>query len=84
MDDERHGAIVQSVNAAERTAKILLYNGRREKVSVLELDVHGSEANVSNPQEAFGVRRGDLVFIHRDGDSNGCSKPTVPRYIPDL
>ncbi|KAL5534072.1 hypothetical protein ACEPAG_533 [Sanghuangporus baumii] len=77
-EDERHGAVVQSVNASERTAEIALYSGRREVVSVLELDAHGAAANQSNPQEAFSVRRGDLVFIHREGDTNGCPKPMVP------
>ncbi|KAL5535685.1 hypothetical protein ACEPAF_3779 [Sanghuangporus sanghuang] len=77
-EDERHGAVVQSVNASERTAQIVLYSGRREVVSVLELDTHGAASSGSNPQEAFGVRRGDLVFIHREGDTNGCLKPMVP------
>lgn len=66
------------MNAIERTADILLYDGRREIVSVLELDPHGSDASASNPQDSFGLRRGDFVFIHREGDTNGCKKPTVP------
>ncbi|EJD03783.1 uncharacterized protein FOMMEDRAFT_139931 [Fomitiporia mediterranea MF3/22] len=77
-EDERQGAVVQSVNATERTAEIVLYNWRRERVSVLELDPHGTDASLGNPQEGFGVRRGDLVFIHGEGATNGCSKPTVP------
>ncbi|KAH8120020.1 hypothetical protein DFH11DRAFT_1557864 [Phellopilus nigrolimitatus] len=77
-EDEKQSAVVQSVNAAERTAEIILLNGHRELVSVLELDPHGTDANVSNPQEGFGVRRGDLVFIHREGSTNGCEKPLVP------
>ena len=78
-EDEKQAAVVQSVNAAERTAKILLPDGRYEKVSVLELDPHGTDSDVTNPQEGFGVRRGDLVFIHAEGKTNGCVKPMVPR-----
>ena len=29
--------------------------------------------------DGFGVRRGDFVFIHREGTTNGCTKPRVPR-----
>ena len=77
-EEEAYGAVVQSVNATERTADIKLYDGRRELVSVLELDPHGSDANMGGPQNGFGVHRGDLVFIHREGSTNGCEKPTVP------
>lgn len=55
-----------------------MYDGRREVVSVLELDPHGSDSSLSNPQESFGLRRGDFVFIHREGTTNGCKKPAVP------
>ncbi|KAI5120830.1 hypothetical protein M0805_007017 [Coniferiporia weirii] len=77
-EDEKHPAVVQSVNAAGRTADIILSDGRRELVSVLELDPHGTDINVSNPQEVFGVRRGELVFIHREGTTNCCERPVVP------
>ena len=78
-DSETHPAVVQSVNAVERTAIILLEDGRRERVSVLEIDSHGAQADVSNLQDAFGVRRGDSIFIHPEGSDNGCQKPMVPR-----
>ena len=29
--------------------------------------------------DGLGVRRGDFVFIHRDGGSNGVEPPMVPR-----
>jgi ubiquitin-conjugating enzyme E2 O len=29
--------------------------------------------------EGLGVRRGDFVFIHREGTTNGFQKPSVPR-----
>lgn len=77
-DEEEHPAVVQSVNAMERTAVILLEDGRRERVSVLEIDSRGNQAD-SNMQDTFGVRRGDSVFIHSEGNNNSCRKPMVPR-----
>jgi ubiquitin-conjugating enzyme E2 O len=81
-EDEARAAIVQSVNAVERTAVIIYSDtGETETVSVLELDPHGStdlSVNVS-PHEGFGVRRGELVFVHREGTTNGLQKPRVPR-----
>lgn len=29
--------------------------------------------------EGFGVRRGDFVFIHREGTTNGAELPRVPK-----
>jgi ubiquitin-conjugating enzyme E2 O len=82
-EDEARAAIVQSVNAVERTAAIIYSDtGETETVSVLELDPHGSTdllTNVSSPHEGFGVRRGELVFVHREGTTNGLQKPRVPR-----
>ncbi|KAF8167745.1 hypothetical protein B0H34DRAFT_740587 [Crassisporium funariophilum] len=80
----KRAAIVQSVNAAQRTALILFADtGAIELASVLELDPHGNadlDAIVPHPSsEAFGVRRGDFVFIHAIGTTNGLEKPNVPR-----
>lgn len=78
-EDEKQPAIVQFVNASERTASIALADGSQELASVLELDPHGAETALGNSPESFGVRRGDYVFIHREGTTNGCQKPRVPR-----
>ncbi|KAF5385291.1 hypothetical protein D9615_001389 [Tricholomella constricta] len=83
-EELKRPAIVQSVNALDRTAKILLPDtGAVELASVLELDPHGTaDLAVVIPQSAseeLGVRRGDFVFIHREGTTNGFEKPTVPK-----
>ena len=77
-------AIVQSVNAVQRTALILFPDtGTIELASLLELDPHGhSDYDPTNPTaspDGFGVRRGDFVLIHASGSSNGMQKPRVPR-----
>lgn len=53
-----------------------------ELAPLLELDPHGSSDNDANnlqTSDGFGVRRGDFVFIHRAGTTNGLEKPKVPR-----
>ncbi|KLO15052.1 hypothetical protein SCHPADRAFT_902766 [Schizopora paradoxa] len=77
-EDAKQPAIVQKVNAKQRTAELLLYDGKVELVPVLELDVHGSDAILETPHDSFGARVGDLVFIHADGSTNGFEKPMVP------
>ena len=77
-EDEKQPAVIQTVNAAERTAEIVLSDSQRKLVSVLEIDTQGADMNISNPQGVFGVHRGHLVFIHREGETNGCEKPIVP------
>lgn len=77
-------AIVQTVNAQDRIASIRFSdNGSKEVVSLLDLDVHGS-ADLSNTDpiaqvNGFGVRRGDYVFIHAEGSTNGANYPRVPK-----
>lgn len=77
--------MVQSTNAQQRTASVTWYHpflplsasltaGETEVVSVLELDPHGPSG-----AESFGVRRGDFVFLHRPGTTNGAELPAVPR-----
>ncbi|KAG6896412.1 hypothetical protein C0992_008414 [Termitomyces sp. T32_za158] len=83
-EDFRRHAIVQSVNANDRTAKVLLPDSNTiELVSVLELDPHGtSDPSIAFPQassDGLGVCRGDFVFVHPDGATNGFKKPAVPR-----
>jgi ubiquitin-conjugating enzyme E2 O len=70
-------AVVQSTHAQNRTAKVMWYGTnppQTETVSVLELDPHGPSGT-----ETFGVRRGDFVFLHRPGTTNGAQLPAVPR-----
>ncbi|TFK36863.1 hypothetical protein BDQ12DRAFT_685995 [Crucibulum laeve] len=83
-EDERRPAIVQSVNPKDRTARILFpETGTTELASVLELDPHGTSDSAAviaqSASEGLGVRRGDYVFIHREGTTNGLKKPRVPR-----
>jgi ubiquitin-conjugating enzyme E2 O len=82
-EDSKRVAVVQSVNSAERTASIRYRDdGATELVSVLELDPHGTSTTESSPQEqldSFGVRRGDFVFVHREGSTNGAELPRVPK-----
>jgi ubiquitin-conjugating enzyme E2 O len=81
---ERRTAIVQSVNAVDRTAKILYADTRvTDIVSVLELDPHGSTdfspANSQSISEGLGVCLGELVLVHSEGTTNGLEPPRVPK-----
>jgi ubiquitin-conjugating enzyme E2 O len=83
-EDGRRFAVVQSVDPDARTAKLHLEDtNTTELAPVLELDPNGSsDPSQNDPSTAFdgfGVRRGDFVFIHREGTTNGCVKPRVPR-----
>ena len=82
-EDEKRVAVVQSVNAVDRTATIRFGDtGAIELASVLELDPHGTNdwsAVTTTTFDGLGVRRGDFVFIHREGTTNGLEKPKVPR-----
>ncbi|KAI0319861.1 hypothetical protein OF83DRAFT_1275465 [Amylostereum chailletii] len=81
-EDSKRPAVVQSVDAVERTAEIRYSDtGTTELASVLELDPHGtSDWSALAPAmfDGLGVRRGDFVFIHKNG-SNGLESPRVPR-----
>ncbi|KAG1749838.1 uncharacterized protein EDB91DRAFT_1109926 [Suillus paluster] len=81
FEHEEHPAIVQSVNSTDRVAIICLTNtGKTEAVSVLELDPNGaSDWAAGTPHTHLGMRRGDKVFVHREGTSNGFESPRVPR-----
>jgi len=81
MDDQKRAAIIQSVNARERTAEVLcLDTGKIELASLLELDPHGSsDWSALSPTDGLGVHRGDFVFIHKEGTTNGAEAPMVPR-----
>ncbi|KAK7694784.1 hypothetical protein QCA50_001972 [Cerrena zonata] len=80
-EDGKRAAVVQSVNAGERTAQVRFDDtGIIELVSVLELDPHGiSDWSAVAPHEEMGLHRGDCVFIHPEGTTNGVEKPMVPK-----
>lgn len=48
---------------------------------MLELDAHGTNdwSALAPTNDGLGVRRGDFVFIHREGTTNGVEAPMVPR-----
>ncbi|KAJ7275196.1 hypothetical protein B0H12DRAFT_1227721 [Mycena haematopus] len=83
-EDDKRAVIIQSVNAAQRTASVLLpETGKIELASVLELDPHGTSdtsAMLEAPSEGLGVRRGDVLFVHPEGKTNGSAAiARVPR-----
>ncbi|KAI6108452.1 hypothetical protein EDD16DRAFT_82091 [Pisolithus croceorrhizus] len=81
-EDKARVAVVQSVNSADRVALIrCLDTGTLETVSVLELDPNGAGDLGGNILHNYGlgVRRGDSVFIHREGTTNGFDSPKVPK-----
>lgn len=83
-EEQQRAAVVQFVNANERVASIrYIDTGSTDLVSVLELDPHGTStwatAVPHSHSNSLGVRRGDFVFIHREGSTNGVEKPKVPR-----
>lgn len=83
-EDTKRVAVVQSVTSVDRTAVIrYLDEDTTQLVSVLELDPHGTSAIDASQQEeqldSFGVRRGDFVFVHREGTNNGAELPRVPK-----
>ncbi|KZT30709.1 hypothetical protein NEOLEDRAFT_1174097 [Neolentinus lepideus HHB14362 ss-1] len=82
-EDGTRAAVVQRVDPKERTATVSYFDSdTQELVSVLELDTRGSNdwsATIPTPPDGLGVRRGDIVFIHREGTTNGIPKPRVPR-----
>ncbi|KAH9899514.1 hypothetical protein C8Q73DRAFT_639825 [Cubamyces lactineus] len=81
-EDEKRHVVIQSVNAQDRTAYVrVVETGAIELASVLELDPHGTGdwSALSPASDGLGVRRGDFVFIHREGTTNGAKPPMVPR-----
>ena len=87
-EDITEPVVVQSVDAADRTALVLRQPPPAtsaqspdsvERVSVLELDPHGPAPMEGDLSDVIGVRRGDFVFIHPRETSNGLPKPHVPK-----
>ncbi|KAK1228645.1 hypothetical protein PQX77_008239 [Marasmius sp. AFHP31] len=79
----KRSAVVQTVDAIQRTATVLFNDtGKIELVSLLELDPHGTSDTDPYAQynlDGLGVRRGDFVFVHREGSTNGFESPRVPK-----
>ncbi|KAH8835912.1 hypothetical protein DL96DRAFT_1576028 [Flagelloscypha sp. PMI_526] len=68
---ESRPAVVQSVNASERTASVYFSDtGTIEPVSLLDIDAQGF-ADTFPGADGFGVVLGDIVLIHREGTTNG-------------
>ena len=81
-EDQERVAIVQSVRSTDRVAVIRCADtGTLETVSVLELDPNGTGDTGPDALHGhgFGVRRGDSVFIHPVGTTNGFMPPRVPK-----
>ncbi|EJF62287.1 hypothetical protein DICSQDRAFT_104652 [Dichomitus squalens LYAD-421 SS1] len=81
-EEKKQHVIVQSVNARDRTAYVrVVETGAIELASVLELDAHGTNdwSALAPTNDGLGVRRGDFVFIHKEGATNGVESPMVPR-----
>lgn len=80
-EEEKRVAIVQSVLAKDRVARVRWYGTNTlEDVSVLELDPHGmSFEELAGGPDAFGVRRGESVLIHGEATTNGLTEPLIPR-----
>ena len=74
-DGQARYAVVQSVNAEQRTAQAMFVEGP-ELVSVLELDMNGPDDGQAMMEDI--VRVGDMVFLHPDGATNGVSPPRIP------
>ncbi|KAJ7169729.1 hypothetical protein C8R46DRAFT_208451 [Mycena filopes] len=80
-EDDKRAVVIQSVNATDRTASVLIpETGNIELASLLELDPHGTSDNFGTlqaPSDGLGVRRGDFLFVHPEGKTNG--SPVVAR-----
>jgi ubiquitin-conjugating enzyme E2 O len=53
-----------------------------ELVSLLELDAYGIDdpsGPMSSTHEGLGLRRGDMVLIHKEGTTNGAGNYRVPK-----
>lgn len=80
-EDHKQHVIVQSVNSGDRVAQVRPTDrDALEVASVLELDAHGgSDWSAVSPVEGLGLHRGEFVFIHKEGCTNGAEAPMVPR-----
>ena len=87
-EEQTRTAVVQVVHPSQRVAALILTDGSEptpetHMASLLELDPHGTyDIITSDPTtspEELGVHRGEFVFIHREGTTNGSVMPRVPK-----
>ncbi|KZT36569.1 hypothetical protein SISSUDRAFT_1049714 [Sistotremastrum suecicum HHB10207 ss-3] len=81
-EGETKTAIVQYVKADQRLASVRVIGSEEaELVSVLQLDPYAinEEVNAATGAGTCGVRRGDFVFIHPEGTTNGLEPPRIRR-----
>lgn len=87
-DGKTRTAVVKVVHPSQRVATLVLTDGpgsvpEIQTVSLLELDPHGTYdimTGDSTPSpEELGVHRGEFVFIHKEGTTNGSVMPRVPK-----
>lgn len=80
-DGEERAAVVQSVNAAQRIARLLFQDtGKVEPASLLEMSTYGTGVSASESlHEVIGLHIGDFVFVHKSGTTNGSYGAKVPR-----
>lgn len=79
---------MQVVHPSQRVAVLKLTDDQEsiaetEMASLLELDPHGTHdittIDTTPPPDELGVHRGEFVFIHREGTTNGSVMPRVPK-----
>ena len=87
-DGKNRTAVVQVVHPSQRVAILRLTDvpesaSETEVASLLELDPHGTHDITTNDpapsQDELGVHRGEFVFIHKEGTTNGSVVPMVPK-----
>ncbi|KAF8338031.1 uncharacterized protein EI90DRAFT_3118487 [Cantharellus anzutake] len=81
-DGEPRAAVVQSVDAEDRTARVRWYppKAKEESIAVVSMFEINPEGSVSSDlPQSYGVRRGDIVFLHARDSTNGCDVPRVPK-----
>jgi len=87
-DGRSRTAVIQVVHPSQRVAILNLTDvpqstQESETVSLLELDPHGTHDITTNDptplQDELGVHRGEFVFIHNEGTTNGSVMPRVPK-----
>lgn len=87
-DGKSRTAVVQVVHPSQRVAILKLTDvpestPESEMVPLLELDPHGTHDITGDdptpPPDELGVHRGEFVFIHKEGTTNGSVMPMVPK-----
>jgi len=87
-DGKNRTAVVQVVHPSQRVAILKLTDvpesaSESEMAPLLELDPHGThDITTDDPSpspDELGVHRGEFVFIHGEGTTNGSVMPRVPK-----